>query len=113
MELNKRSATSKIEVFNNRRLCCILGLTRAQQHAGRVNSVQVRKLFDMDTLIEDVVAARRLCWVGHVARMEENRIPKKLLFGWPPQRRPAHGTKMRWRDTVRQDLKRFGVVKGE
>ena len=29
--------------------------------------------------------------VGHVARMED-RIPKRLLFGWLPQRRPAHGT---------------------
>ena len=29
-------------------------------------------------------------------------IPKKLLFGWLPERRPAHGTKMRWRDRVRK-----------
>ena len=51
--------------------------------------------------------ARRLCWLGHVARMEEDRLPKRLLFGWLPQRRPAHGTKMRWRDKVRKDFKKF------
>ena len=43
-------------------------------------------------------------------RMDEERIPKKLLFGWLPERRPTHGTKMRWRDRVRKDLKRFGIV---
>ena len=33
---------------------------------------------------------RRLKWLGHVAQMDE--VPKKLLFGWLPERRPAHGT---------------------
>ena len=36
---------------------------------------------------------------------EWDRIPKKLLFGWLPQTRPAHGAKLRWRDKVRQDLR--------
>ena len=56
-----------------------------------------------------LITARRLRWLGHVAWMDEERIPKKLLFGWLPERRPAHGT-MRWRDRVRKDLKRFGMV---
>ena len=38
--------------------------------------------------------------LGHVARMDEDRIPKRMLFGWLPQQRPAHGTKMRRRDRV-------------
>ena len=38
-------------------------------------------------------------------QMDEERIPKN---GWLPERMPAHGTKMRWRDRVRKDLKRFG-----
>ena len=40
------------------------------------------------------------------------RIPKRMLFGWLPQRRPAHGTKMRWRDRARKDLKKFGIEEG-
>ena len=36
----------------------------------------------MDEAPEDVVIARRLRWLGHVARMQEDHIPKRLLFGW-------------------------------
>ena len=63
----------------------------------------------MEESLEDMVIARRLCWLGHVARMSEERIPKNVLFGWLPQRRPAHGTKMRWRDRVRRDLRKFHI----
>ena len=61
----------------------------------------------MKEALEDVLTVRRLRWLGHVARMKDNRTPKRLLFGWLPQRKPAHGTKLRWRDGVRKDLKKF------
>ena len=60
--------------------------------------------------MEDLRAARRLRWLGHLSRMEDDRLPKKMLFGWLPQCRPEHGTKLRWKDRVRQDLKKFKVV---
>ncbi len=41
--------------------------------------------------------------------MDDHRLPKKILFGWLPQRCPAHGTRMRWRDRVRKDLKKFNI----
>ena len=74
-----------------------------------ISSVQVAKRFGMEESLEDMVIARRLCWLGHVARMSEERIPKKVLFGWLPQRRPAHGTKMRWHDRIRRDLRKFHI----
>ena len=29
-----------------------------------------------------MVRKHRLRWVGHVRRMNDNRLPKKMLFGW-------------------------------
>ncbi len=50
--------------------------------------------------LEDIVIARQLRWLGHLARMDDHRLAKKILFGWLPQRCPAHGTRMRWREVV-------------
>ena len=56
-----------------------------------------------------MVIARRLRWLGHVARMQEDCIPKRFLFGWLTHRKPMHGCKLRWRDRVRKYLKRFKI----
>ena len=37
--------------------------------------------------------------------MPDTRHPKKLLFGWLPQKRLARGAKLRWQDKVRRDLR--------
>ena len=52
----------------------------------------------------------RLRWLGHIARMSDVRHLKRLLFGWFPQKRPAHGAYLRWRDKVHQDLKKCGIT---
>jgi len=30
--------------------------------------------------ITETITLNRLCWFGHVQRMEENRIPKRVLY---------------------------------
>ncbi len=54
--------------------------------------------------MEDLITAKRLRWLGHLVQLDKERIPKKILFGWLPESRPTHGTKLRWRDRVRKTL---------
>jgi hypothetical protein len=41
--------------------------------------------------------------VGHVQRMEENRIPKRVLYMNSETTRPRGGPRNRWQDEVRED----------
>ena len=105
----KHNMTRRLEAFHNHCLRGIVGITSAQQRIEHISSVQVASKFGMEESLEDLIVERRLRWLGHVARMEDHRLPKKVLFGWLPQQRPAHGTKMRLHDHVRKDLKKFGI----
>ena len=105
----KRASTKKLEVFHNRCLRSILGISSVQQRMEHISSVDIAKRFGMSESLEDSIAARRLRWLGHVARMDNQRLPKILLFGRLPQSRPTHGTKMRWRDRISKDLVKFGL----
>ena len=57
----------------------------------------------MKELIQEMVTLRRLRWLGHVARMGDNRMPKQALFGRLSRARPFHGVKLRWKDRVKKD----------
>ena len=50
-----------------------------------------------------------LRWIGHVARMDDGRMPKQLLFGELVRPRPRRGTKRRWKDLAVADLQVAGI----
>jgi hypothetical protein len=61
------------------------------------------------TVIE-IVRLNRLCWFGHVQRMRENRIPKRVLYINLGTTRLRCRPRNRWQDDVRQDGR---IVGGE
>ena len=62
------------------------------------------------TSMATIVKQKWLRWLGHVHRMEDTRIPKRLMYGelatgaWP-QGRPF----LRFRDTLKRDVKAIGL----
>jgi len=61
------------------------------------------------TIIE-TIRLNRLCWFGHVQRMEDNRIPKRVLYMNLGTTRLRGRPRNRWQDEVREDGR---IVGGE
>jgi hypothetical protein len=99
----------RLETFNNRCLRTLAGVTKRQQEADRITSQQIRDRCEVRWSVEEEIRARRLRWVGHVARMEENRIPKILLFSRLEKKRNPGGQKLRWKDRIQRDFKEVGI----
>ena len=67
------------------------------------------QLLKKPTIIE-TIRLNRLCWFVHVQRMEENRIPKRVLYMNLGTRRLRGRPRNRWQDEVREDGR---IVSGE
>jgi len=58
--------------------------------------------------ITETIRLNRLRWFGHVQRMEENRIPKKVLYMNLEASRLRSRPRNRWQDEVREDGRLVG-----
>jgi hypothetical protein len=54
------------------------------------------------------IKSRRMWWVGHVARMGDERKVYRALVRNPEGKRPLGRTNCRWEDGIRMDLREMG-----
>jgi len=62
-------------------------------------------------IVEDI-KIRRLDWAGHIIRMEEEWIPKKVLNGNFRTTRPVGRPRTRWADVVQRDALQLLGIRG-
>ena len=61
--------------------------------------------------ISSIVAKRRLKWAGHVRRMPDHRLPKKVLFGKVVNGKTKPGRPDRtWMDYLEEDCCRRNIT---
>jgi hypothetical protein len=60
--------------------------------------------------VTETIRLNRLRWFGHVQRMEENRIPKRVLYMNSRTTRLRGSPRNRWQDEVEKDGR---IVGGE
>jgi hypothetical protein len=51
----------------------------------------------------------RFRWLGHIGRMSDDRVIKKLYMSKPEGRRSVGRLKMRWLDDVEEDLRMMRI----
>ena len=95
----------RLNTFHMRSLRRILGISW-QDKVPNTEVLSRAGLPSMFTLLRQ----RRLCWLGHVHRMPDGRIPKDLLYGElaTGSRRTGH-PQLRYRDVVKCDMKAVDI----
>jgi hypothetical protein len=69
----------------------------------KLHNEELHNLYSSPDIIRQV-KSRRMRWVGHVARMREERKVYKVLVGKPEGKRPLGRPRRRWEDGIRMDL---------
>jgi hypothetical protein len=72
------------------------------------DSSELHNLYSSPDIIRQV-KARQMRWVGHVARMGEERKVYKVLVGKPEGKRPLGRPRCRWEDGIRMDLREIDL----
>ena len=67
---------------------------------------ELDKLIRHNNIIKRI-KAQRLSWFGHLHRMPEERIVKKVCKRKPMLTRPSGSRKNRWEDDIRKDMKKM------
>ena len=77
----------KLRVFHAR---CVRAMCRVNRLHTRVYRIRTSDLLNRLSLqsIDLYVNRRQLRWLGHVARMGPQRLPRKMLTSWVPSKRP-------------------------
>ena len=101
----------RMQSFHNGCVRAILGVSRYQQWEERIQMGELHQKFGMQETIESLIRRRRLRWLGHTARMEEQRMPRQLLQGRPQDgARPRCKPKRRWLDQVTEDMENLQLL---
>ena len=105
----KGPSMRRLEGFHNRCIRISLGVSRTRQWKEWITSRELANMFGMNEKMAEIIGKYRCRWLGHLARMGNDRIPKQLLFGELTKIRPRHGPKRRWRDLAVMDVRIFGI----
>jgi len=119
MATNSNTITKRLNAAHVRWQRSILGISWKD----RVTNKEVRVRTGQHSIVcllngtkhnlsmDDILSERRLRWLGHVIRMDHQRIPRQALH-WevPGFKRGPGGPRTNWRGTVNKDLSRMGIT---
>jgi hypothetical protein len=99
----------KLLVFERRTLRRIFGPTQKANGEWRLKTNKELENIIRHENIVRYIKSKRLSWLGHVERMSDERVAKRIYKWKPYATRPKGRPRLRWQDEVRNDLRKMGV----
>lgn len=84
---------NRLNVFHRRCVRTMTGTSKRRQWKRRIKSAELDAILQLETM-EFYLRRRALRWLGHVVRMDYDRVPRKMLFGWVDNARKRGGQKL-------------------
>lgn len=107
--LNQQEA-NKLEIWERRILRGIFGGIKDSDGLWRRRTnKEIREMYGKPTITQKI-RKQRASWLGHVVRMNKNRMPKLLLESLGGKKKRGR-PKKKWLEAVLSDLRKVGVVK--
>jgi hypothetical protein len=97
-----QGATNEIDSFEWKILRKIFRSTQSKVVWRIRYNDEIYKMYK-DVALSTYICLKRLMWVGHVVRMEEHRIPKKVLGSCFGGGRLVGRPRNRWEDAIQMD----------
>lgn len=102
-----KQTQKKLIIFENKILRRIYGPIFEEGIWRIRTNREIRNLYRRPDIVA-VVRSRRIRWLGHVRRREENTAIRRVWRGQPEGRRPLGRPRLRWSDQVSDDVRRIG-----
>jgi len=105
----KEIMKNKLMVFEGRVLKRIFGPTKERNSTRRIKTNdELNELIRHKNII-NYIKSQRLSWFGHLHRMPDERMVKKIYKWKPMLTRPLGRPKNRWEDDIRNGMKKLKI----
>ena len=109
--------TWRITEYNKRRLEAVemdvfrrtLGISRREH----IRNDDIRYQMGIEGSIIKDIERKQLVWYGHVQRMEESRLPKKVMNWIPPNRRKRGRPRKTWKEGIAKAMSSRDLREGQ
>ena len=98
----------QLSLFERKVLRCISGAKQENVTWGKRYNYELCEIFNEPNIV-NYINVKRLAWVGHLVRMNNDRTLKKIFNTKPDGVRSVGRPKLRWEDGVDQYMRIFGV----
>lgn len=95
---------SKIQALEMRYLRAVKGVTRRD----RIKNEKIREELGVEPILQSI-ERQKLKWFGHMTRMEEERLAKRVWLARPRHKRKRGRPRKTWDSTVEESLRKRGI----
>lgn len=104
----RKTDENLLKIWERKILRKIFGAIREDDGWRIRTNAELEALYEGPSIVADIKSSR-LRWLGHVQRMDDGRVPKKVLHSRPEGTRSAGRPRIRWLEDVEADLRRLRI----